>query len=505
MQAPAEQVPECGVEHMSVWDKLLRWRKGGHEAGTTRRWQGTLHNGLPGPYETFCAEMHALEKVFGDGDINDHRRKGGRRPSGNPRASSTSEDSVSPGRWRCGDGIDNRYEVFQVFAGGFGVVYICYDHGRNAPVAIKGLREDYVLDEALVRLFIREAEEWIRLGSHQNIVEALRVERIEARPYIMLEHVSSSHFNKLIWENPFLLESLEEGLLDMYLRNHSGDDGAAFKEIRDEILGPLRVATPHDSQPDDPSLAYWLRSEVAGSQDLRTLLFIGAQIANGMAYAWEQRSLVHRDLNPRNVLITERGASGRTVQPVAKISDFGLSKAAAEAAGAQTGSTAGEASTSLLAGKVVGTPPYMAPEQWMAIDDCDTRSDVYSFGCLLYEMLTGAPPFGFGDSSLKQAHLSSEPRSLCSLGAPFPAELDRLILTCLAKDAGDRFPSFREVLDELGGVYDHLFHQQLVLEPSEGHAPSQGEYFDRARSLHALGRHEEAVDYLEGVWNDRES
>ena len=95
-------------------------------------------------------------------------------------------------RYNVGDRIQNRYQIYKTFEGGFGVVYICYDHEFREPVAIKGFKGDLALNEKVIQRFRREAFEWVELERHQNIVIAKYVEIIEGRPYIFLEYIAGA-------------------------------------------------------------------------------------------------------------------------------------------------------------------------------------------------------------------------------------------------------------------------------------------------------------------------
>jgi len=138
--------------------------------------------------------------------------------------------------------------------------------------------------------------------------------------------------------------------------------------------------------------------------------------------------LIHRDIKPSNVMVCERG--GR--HDVAKLLDFGLVLS-------QALTTEPEKLT--REGALAGTPAYMSPEQAAGREALDGRSDIYSVGALGYFLLTGRPPFA-GRSGVQAlaAHLYERPEPVCGHRADVPAELDAVVLRCLAKDSADRFP-----------------------------------------------------------------
>ncbi|MGH7340974.1 MAG: protein kinase domain-containing protein, partial [Candidatus Rokuibacteriota bacterium] len=166
---------------------------------------------------------------------------------------------------------------------------------------------------------------------------------------------------------------------------------------------------------------------------------IAAQVAEGLARAHQSR-IVHRDLKPDNVIV---GADGR-----ARILDFGLARILEEAERpALLDRSREEAITEdlSLAGRLLGTAAYMSPEQARG-DAADARSDVFSFGVTLYEMLGGRRPFGGSTLTATLAKiLESEPEPLNSLRGDLPGELGLIVHRCLRKPVADRFGDASEL------------------------------------------------------------
>jgi tetratricopeptide (TPR) repeat protein len=197
------------------------------------------------------------------------------------------------------------------------------------------------------------------------------------------------------------------------------DDGA-FCLVMERVRGrPLSEAIP------------------AGGLPLETALRFARQAADALAAA-HAAGIVHRDLKPGNVMVTDRGDI--------KVLDFGLAKLMpGPASGADPTITSG--ATQL--GVVLGTPDYMSPEQAKG-EPVDHRTDIFSFGMLVFEMLTGRRPFGGADRIAALHALVSQPAPRVSaMRAGLPASIDRFVERLLAKAREERYQSFADVLDDL--------------------------------------------------------
>ena len=171
-----------------------------------------------------------------------------------------------------------------------------------------------------------------------------------------------------------------------------------------------------------------------GAVPLGEALVWAGQIADALDRA-HRAGVTHRDVKPGNIMITRDGV---------KVLDFGLAKTSS--APGPTEATLTKVLT--VEGTVVGTPQYMAPEQFEG-READARSDIWAFGAVVYEMVTGRKAFaGKSYSSLVGAILATDPAPMAV--KPFtPAWLERLVRRCLAKDAEDRYQSMRDVVLEL--------------------------------------------------------
>ena len=180
-----------------------------------------------------------------------------------------------------------------------------------------------------------------------------------------------------------------------------------------------------------------------GGLPLDAFLEIAIQIADALAEAHEQ-GIVHRDLKPANIMVDARGRP--------KILDFGLAKLEPS----ETENCSSQLSTEMMTqeGRVLGTYPYMSPEQAEG-KPIDHRSDLFSFGSVLYEMASGRRPF-HGDSpvSLLGAILKDEPRPLAEHRNDLPAAMSQILDRCLEKNPQDRYASAAEFGSELSALRD---------------------------------------------------
>ncbi len=220
------------------------------------------------------------------------------------------------------------------------------------------------------------------------------------------------------------------------------------------VLNHPNITAVHDFGMHDG--APYIVTELLEGETLRSRLGPGAisprkaidyamQIAKGLAAAHE-KGIVHRDLKPENIFLTKDGR--------VKILDFGLAKLKLD--GAESGQTdAGTVSGGTQPGVVLGTMGYMSPEQVRG-KPADKRSDLFSFGTILYEMLAGQRAFR-GDTAADTitAILTKEPPDLSQTNKDVPPGLDRIVRHCLEKNPEERFESARDVafdLEALSGV-----------------------------------------------------
>jgi eukaryotic-like serine/threonine-protein kinase len=235
------------------------------------------------------------------------------------------------------------------------------------------------------------------------------------------------------------------------LHPHLASDEAFLERFRTEALAAARLTHPNvvatydtgSERTEDGVHRHFIVMEYCGGGTLADrlaaqgpmeadqVLRIGETIAGALAYA-HSNEIVHRDIKPANILLTEDGTL--------KVGDFGIAKAA---------TISGDVTTT---GKILGTVAYLSPEQAEGAEP-DARSDVYSLGCVLYELLTGRAPF-VEDTQIAVAmkHLREPPPAPRSIRANIPRSAEQVVLKALAKDPDDRYASADEMQHALGSA-----------------------------------------------------
>lgn len=262
----------------------------------------------------------------------------------------------------------NRYRLVELIGeGGMALVYKAECSLLCRTVAIKILRPQYASDVEFVERFRREARSAASL-SHPNVVNIYDVGQDDGIDYIVMEYISGANLKNIIRrEAPFTIS--------------------------------------------------------------RALDYT-KQIAEALNHA-HQRNIIHRDIKPHNILVTEDGQI--------KVTDFGIARAISESSFTQTGI-------------VVGSVQYASPEQVKG-GLVGPASDLYSLGCVLYEMLSGTVPFK-GDTSISIAlqHLQEEWTPLSELRGDIPAPVGRILAKAMAKNLEERYPTALAMIKEIESV-----------------------------------------------------
>lgn len=331
-------------------------------------------------------------------------------------------------RYKKGDKIDGRYLVHQALMGGMGEVYLCLDLENNLPLALKTFQQRFLTNSQQLRqAFENEILTWVALEKHPNIVRCFAMEFIDKQPFMVLEWIAS-----------------DEG---------KGSD---------------------------------LRSRLRrGSIDLQLALDFILNICQGLNHAQEKLpGLVHRDLKPENILVGQGG--------LAKITDFGLAQIiqATELEFEDIDSKMGNQQSHWGQKGIVGTPPYMAPEQWKG-DIVDVRTDIYAVGCILYEMLTGHWPFQATSlDGFRYHHMETTAPSIRE--QKVPVSIGRVVARCLAKGREERWTTIENLIRELSQIYQ----QEFAREPKTVKVSREftaSDYSNRAVTYRNLHYYNEAL------------
>ncbi|MBA3036102.1 MAG: protein kinase [Desulfobacterium sp.] len=340
----------------------------------------------------------------------------------------TSLEMPEEGGWACkaatvyhtGDLIANRYKVENVLSGAMGYVYICKDTSQRIMFAIKQPKTEMLADRELFSRVLLEADAWTKLGMHPNIAYCYFVRVIEEVPYIFIEYV------------------------------------------------------------DGGSLEDWISDRRCA--DYKTGIDMAIQFCHGLERAHD-RGMIHRDIKPKNILVTKDGQ--------VKVTDFGL--VGGGRAGGKVSTMPGDQHGTRM-GDIMGTPAYMPPEQWNdprqksaeAPEGVWYESDVYSFGICMWEMFCGRKPY---EVSIGVKGGPPDPREL---KRDIPDGLRELLLDSVALERGKRQADFRDLKEELNRVYRELYGGDAPHYKLELHDTTADELNNQGYSFLELGRKEEA-------------
>jgi serine/threonine-protein kinase len=294
-------------------------------------------------------------------------------------------------------------------------------------------------------------------------------------PYVLLAHVGAGGMGE-VWK-------ARDPRVDRFvaIKRLKEEDAERFRREARAIaaLNHPHICQLYDVGPDYLVMEYVDGQPLKGPMPAADALRLAAQIANALAEA-HRKGVVHRDLKPSNILVNESGA---------KLVDFGLAKM--DAPTLSSDPTGGVALT--RPGVIMGTMSYMSPEQALG-EAVDARSDVFSFGAVLYELLSGRQAF-LGDTPFATitAVVSEEPPALEA-----PADLGRIVRRCLAKEPRDRFQSMMNVL---AALEEAAINKLADRQPSLAVLPFANMSRDRDDEYFSDGLAEELINLLAHIPN----
>lgn len=366
------------------------------------------------------------------------------RPAARPAPPPTQAPAEAPPAlpaYQRGDFIGDSLQVIEKLGeGGFGIVYLARSLASNEIVAVKTLRAELLRDPKTRAMFEKEARIWMDLGVHPNLVRARWITEIGGRLYIAMDYVRAGAGRANSLEG-----HLERGLI-----------------------------------PGDQALLWAI------------------EFCRGMEYAISRGIRCHRDIKPANILIGE--------DSVVKISDFGIAGLALvpEAPGPLAASPSNSESdrdpSKTVVGTVFGTPTHMPPEQFVDAASCDERSDIYSFGVVLYQMASGGrlpflpspPPAALAAQAGQYYWHAFRHLHTTAAEAPLSSPLAKVIARALRKKREERYQTFGALRADLEALYEKAKGQKA---PSQETAKESANLWnDRGVSLTALNRFAEALE-----------
>lgn len=287
--------------------------------------------------------------------------------------------------------VIGKYEIVtELGRGGMGVVYKAWEESLRRHVAIKMLGDRLTQDEAVVTRFMREARSVADLN-HPNVIQVFAVDTHEGKPYFAMEYIEGQSLSSLIEEQ--------------------------------------------------------------GKLSPRRAVKILSEVASGLSAA-HNKGVVHRDIKPDNIMLTEHGG--------VKVLDFGIAQL--------------EDQNSKLTGTgmAIGTPNYVSPEVCLA-QDVDNRSDLFSLGVVFYEMLTGDKPFE-ADSPLQMMTnvVHSEVPDITKLNSEVEPRLRAILDHLLAKNPEERYQNAKQLLEDIKSYSAKALPAHAVGRAGAGNSPQAG-------------------------------
>ena len=382
-----------------------------------------------------------------------------------------------------GDFIGDRFEVFDIHEGGMSLVYVVHDHlgesGRTV-VALKTLKDELLGHRVRRSRFATECRLWVQLGQHPNIVQAHAVEIIEGKPYVVLELVQGGDLIRWIGSPRLdLAQALRFGVQFCLGMEHAVRQGLSCH--RDIKPGNLLITEDGVLKITDFGLARICEEMVAVRPELPDGSIPLAEAPTNAA-----ADHLHRPQGPAGP--ADRPARPRALGPIRRPPGRGTRRRGRRPAVGTSGPRPGNGPSPgpspprprsrrqtseyvspletfdprlTRSGSRLGTGAYMAPEQFRDPGSVDVRADIYAFGVVLFEMITGRLPFkGKSLDTLDRQHSRAEPPSVIPSfphrQARLAGEVDQIVQRCLKKDPADRFRTMAELRKSMLGLLSRM-------------------------------------------------
>jgi serine/threonine protein kinase len=378
-----------------------------------------------------------------------------------------------------GDWIGDRFEIFDVHEGGMSLVYVVHDHlgksGRTV-VALKTLKDELLGHKIRRSRFATECRLWVQLGQHPNIVQAHAVEIIEGKPYVVLELVQGGDLVRWIGSRRLnLVQAMRFGVQFCQGMEHATRQGlSCHRDIKPgnllitedgvlkitdfglaricEEMVAIRPELPDGTIPLDDALKSPQRIIFTDprDQEVRPIGFFNSEATRSARPSAQANAAA-----PARVTKPKPNTLGPAV-PAAKNGKIGVAvptpttmeKEQETSEYISLGETADPRLT--RSGARLGTGAYMSPEQFRDPGSVDYRADIYAFGIVLFEMITGKLPFrGKSLDMLDRQHSRSEPPSIVPSiprsHARVASSVNQIVQRCLKKDPADRFRTMSDL------------------------------------------------------------